>query len=68
MEMGERPGHTELTAGSGAMYYHYYHDPGGHDTRAQLARLERELRDDDQLADTQLPNGVDGPVARLRGR
>ena len=27
-----------------------------------------ELRDDDQLADRQLPNGVDGPVARLRGR
>ncbi len=36
--------------------------------KAELARLKRELRDDDQLADRQLPNGVDGPVARLRGR
>jgi arylsulfatase A-like enzyme len=34
----------------------------------ELARLRRELRDDDQLADEQLPNGVDGPVARLRGK
>lgn len=36
--------------------------------KAELARLKRELRDDDQLANEQLPNGVDGPVARLRGR
>jgi arylsulfatase A-like enzyme len=36
--------------------------------KAELARLKREARDDDQLADEQLPNGVDGPVARLRGR
>jgi arylsulfatase A-like enzyme len=36
--------------------------------RQQLARLKRELRDDDQLADVQLPNGVDGTVARLRGK
>jgi len=36
--------------------------------KAELARLKRELRDDDQLADVQLPNGVDGPVARLRGK
>ena len=35
--------------------------------KAELVRLKRELRDDDQLADRQLPNGVDGPVARLRG-
>jgi arylsulfatase A-like enzyme len=33
----------------------------------ELARLKREVRDDDQLASAQLPNGVDGPVARLRG-
>jgi arylsulfatase A-like enzyme len=36
--------------------------------KAELTRLKREVRDDDQLADQQLPNGVDGPVARLRGR
>jgi arylsulfatase A-like enzyme len=36
--------------------------------KAELARLKREMRDDDQLADEQLPNGVDGPVARLRGK
>src|SRR4029078_12220504 len=36
--------------------------------KAELARLKREMRDDDQLANDQLPNGVDGPIARLRGR
>jgi len=36
--------------------------------KAELARLKREARDDDQLADVQLPNGVDGPVAKLRGK
>jgi arylsulfatase A-like enzyme len=36
--------------------------------KAELARLKREMRDDDQLANEQLPNGVDGPIARLRGR
>ena len=36
--------------------------------KLELARLKREVRDDDQLADAQLPNGVDGPVARLRGK
>jgi arylsulfatase A-like enzyme len=36
--------------------------------KAELARLKRELRDDDQLAGDQLPNGVDGPVAKLRGK
>ncbi len=36
--------------------------------KAELLRLKRELGDDDQLADEQLPNGVDGPVARLRGK
>jgi arylsulfatase A-like enzyme len=33
-----------------------------------LARLKREVRDDDRLADQQLPNGVDGTVGRSRGR
>jgi arylsulfatase A-like enzyme len=36
--------------------------------KAELARLKREVRDNDQLANEQLPNGVDGPVARLRGK
>lgn len=36
--------------------------------KAELARLKREARDDDQLADVQIPNGVDGSVARLRGK
>jgi arylsulfatase A-like enzyme len=36
--------------------------------KKELARLKREVRDDDQLANEQLPNGVDGPVARLRGK
>jgi arylsulfatase A-like enzyme len=34
----------------------------------ELARLKREVRDTDQLATEQIPNGVDGPVARLRGK
>ncbi|HKP16075.1 MAG TPA: sulfatase [Gemmatimonadaceae bacterium] len=36
--------------------------------KAELAKLKREVRDEDQLADVQIPNGVDGPVARLRGK
>jgi arylsulfatase A-like enzyme len=36
--------------------------------KAELARLKKAVRDDDQLANEQLPNGVDGPVARLRGK
>jgi arylsulfatase A-like enzyme len=36
--------------------------------KAELARLKREVRDEDQLANEQLPNGVDGTVARLRGK
>ena len=36
--------------------------------KTELARLKREVRDVDQLANEQLPNGVDGPVAKLRGR
>jgi hypothetical protein len=33
-----------------------------------LVRLKKDVRDDDQFADTQLPNGVDGTVAKLRGK
>ena len=36
--------------------------------KAELERLKRAVRDEDQLANEQLPNSVDGPVARLRGR
>jgi hypothetical protein len=36
--------------------------------KLELARLKRAVRDDDRLANEQLPNGVDGPVARLRGK
>jgi arylsulfatase A-like enzyme len=34
----------------------------------ELARLKKEARDYDQLANEALPNGVDGPVAKLRGK
>jgi hypothetical protein len=36
--------------------------------KMELTRLKREVRDDDQFADEQLPNGVDGPVGKLRGK
>jgi arylsulfatase A-like enzyme len=36
--------------------------------KAELQRLKSSVNDQDQLADRQLPNGVDGPVAKLRGR
>ena len=36
--------------------------------KAELMRLKRAVGDDDQHADEQLPNGVDGPVATLRGK
>ena len=38
------------------------------DLKQQLAKLKHDLRDDDQLASQQIPNGVDGPVAKLRGK
>jgi arylsulfatase A-like enzyme len=34
----------------------------------ELMRLKRSVRDEDQLANEQLPNGVDGTVANLRGK
>jgi arylsulfatase A-like enzyme len=34
----------------------------------ELQRLKSALKDDDRLATEQLPNGVDGPVGKLRGR
>jgi arylsulfatase A-like enzyme len=36
--------------------------------KAELTRLKQAVRDDDQFAGVQLPNGVDGPIARLRGK
>jgi arylsulfatase A-like enzyme len=36
--------------------------------KAELLRLKNAAADNDQLANEQLPNGVDGPVAKLRGK
>jgi len=36
--------------------------------KATLARLRKELQDDDRFADEQPPQGVDGPVSALRGK
>ena len=36
--------------------------------KAELLRLKQAVGDTDQLANDQLPNGVDGPVAKLRGK
>jgi hypothetical protein len=38
------------------------------DLKKELLRLKTSLRDEDQFANVQLPNGVDGPVAVLRGK
>jgi hypothetical protein len=36
--------------------------------KAELTRLKAAVQDTDQLATEQIPNGVDGTVARLRGK
>jgi len=36
--------------------------------KAELARLKAAVHDDDQFANEQPPNGVDGTVAKLRGK
>jgi arylsulfatase A-like enzyme len=36
--------------------------------KAELRRLKQAVRDDDQFANEQPPNGVDGAVAKLRGK
>jgi arylsulfatase A-like enzyme len=46
------PGHEQVTA----------------TLKTELLRLKKSLRDEDQFANEQLPNGVDGPVAALRGK
>jgi arylsulfatase A-like enzyme len=52
--------------------HNLYGEPGQAElTRAmqeELAKLKRESGDHDQLAGEQPPNGVDGPIARLRGK
>ena len=52
--------------------HNLYGEPGTEaltaELKTELARLKREVRDDDQLADIQFPDGVGGPVARLRGK
>ena len=52
--------------------HNLYGEPGQQALIAQLegelARLRKELRDEDQLADVQFPSGVDGTVAQLRGK
>jgi hypothetical protein len=35
---------------------------------AELTKLKQQVRDEDQLANEQLQNGVDGTVAKLRGK
>jgi hypothetical protein len=52
--------------------HNLYSEPG-HETlistlKAELLRLKQSLGDSDQLANEQIPNGVDGPVAKLRGK
>ena len=46
------PGHEQLTA----------------DLKAELSRLKKAVQDDDQFATEQPPSGVDGSVAKLRGK
>jgi arylsulfatase A-like enzyme len=52
--------------------HNLYGEPGQESLTAtlktELARVKREMRDDDQLANEQLPNGVGGPIGKLRGK
>jgi len=52
--------------------HNLYNQPGQEkltaSLKAELLRLKNAVRDDDQFASEQPPNGVDGPVARLRGK
>ena len=52
--------------------HNLYGQPGQDDLtaalKAELFKLKREVRDEDQLANEQLPDGVDGSVATLRGK
>jgi arylsulfatase A-like enzyme len=52
--------------------HNLYDEPGQgqliSNLKAELLRLKQAVGDTDQLANEQLPNGVDGPVAKLRGK
>jgi arylsulfatase A-like enzyme len=52
--------------------HNLYNQPGQEkitaSLKAELLRQKNVVRDDDQFANEQPPNGVDGPVARLRGK
>jgi len=52
--------------------HNLYNQPGQEkitaSLKAELVRQKNVVRDDDQFANEQPPNGVDGPVARLRGK
>jgi arylsulfatase A-like enzyme len=52
--------------------HNLYGEPGQDELTAtmkrELARLKRSFGDTDQFANDQFPNGVDGPVAKLRGK
>jgi hypothetical protein len=47
-----QPGQEELTA----------------KLKSELLKVQQAARDENQLANEQIPNGVDGPVAKLRGK
>jgi arylsulfatase A-like enzyme len=52
---------------------HNLYGQPGHETitaelKAELLRVKQAVGDEDQFADTQPPAGVDGPVAKLRGK
>jgi hypothetical protein len=36
--------------------------------KTELQRLKQDMKDDDRLSGEQPPNGVDGPIAKLRGK
>ena len=52
--------------------HNLYGEPGLEALTTQLtellAKLKSDIADEDRLANEQLPNGVDGPVAKLRGK
>jgi arylsulfatase A-like enzyme len=52
--------------------HNLYGEPGQEQVtatlKAELQRLKQVVRDEDQFAHEQLPNGVDGSVAKLRGK
>jgi hypothetical protein len=54
------------------IFINLYGQPGQKDLtrgiKAELAPLKAAMRDEDQFASEQPPNGVDGTVAKLRGK